>query len=315
MNYCLFIFFVFLNCIQISIQLKETNYNIEINVDQFVPEIGDKVGKKGVIALVGSCSTNIFNDDKDIEDNTKFETTISDENNKINFSTNCRFWRFSDSIYEVNIFCYLDETIPTGDYEININSTKLTYKEYNITILSNNKLSFSKEDYHIIQLYSDEQKITMENEKDSYELKFKINAYNNEKIYLYKKHNIKIALDNCNLENKELKCLISKTILDEITEKDGDRFGICYLNNKNSFDSFILVPNIKINYKDIKKEIIYVSITKLIENVADSDSYIAYETNVTDISKFSSDLEKISLEFSNGEEYDCGLNIMINLYY
>ena len=107
MNHCLFIFFVFLYCIQISIQLNEADYNIEINVNRFTPEGGNIVGKKGVISLFADCSTNIFNDEKDIEENTKFQTTITDGNNNRSFPINCRFW---DSIEGLCIFCDLDDT-------------------------------------------------------------------------------------------------------------------------------------------------------------------------------------------------------------
>ena len=79
-------------------------------------------------------------------------------------------------------------------------------------------MTLRKLDKNIIQLYSDEQTINVEDSKDSYELIIKINSYNNEKIYLFKGNYCVMPL-NCKPENRELKCIMTKSFFDEITEK------------------------------------------------------------------------------------------------
>ena len=296
----IFILLIVSFLISISVQLKETINNIKVEIYSFAE---NKVGKKGVISFKASCSDKNIFEEKDIEEKKKFESTISDVN-KQNYKVSCRFWK-SDG-YELVIFCNLNENIPKGKYTINLNSTTVIYNNYNITILHNYYYSFTKVDKNVIQLYSDNQNITVEEGKDSYELKFKVNAYNNEKIYFYKGHYCTRYLNNCKLENGELKCIMSLSVLDEITEESEDDFSIAYMTDENRLLRFEFVQYIDIYYLNSTKEQIYVSITKILENVADYDSFIAYETNITDISKFTSELEKFELSFDDNQKFECG---------
>ena len=75
---------------------------------------------------------------------------------------------------------------------------------------------------------------------------------------------------------------------------------VLYLDNDISdLKRFALIPIIKVNY-NIQKKNIFVSINKLIENVSEEYTFIAYETNVTDIGNIISDyFESFKLEFEN----------------
>ena len=221
------------------------------------------------------------------------------------YKSNCKFWISNEG--KLVALCYLDENIPKGVYHFYLNES-ITYNNYNITILNNFPHSFVKLDMNVPQLYSSEQTINVEDGKESYEIKFKISAYNNnDKIYLIKGQFCIIPLKNCKSENGELKCIISKSILDQITKKNGDYFYIGYYTYQNSILTFELVHQIYINYLNINKKKIYVGITKLIDNITDYYSYVTYETNVTDISKFYSDLEVFKLSFDNDQTFECGL--------
>ena len=68
-----------------------------------------------------------------------------------------------------------------------------------------------------------------------------------------------------------------------------------------------MIPYIDVIYNDIEKINVYVGITKLIENVADHDTPIAYETNITNINNILMDSEAFNLYFmnDNGGEEDC----------
>lgn len=55
--------------------------------------------------------------------------------------------------------------------------------------------------------------------------------------------------------------------------------------------------DIIINFDNIQKEDVFIKITKLLDNRADNSSFIAYETNITNISDVFSD--KFELDFED----------------
>ena len=76
--------------------------------------------------------------------------------------------------------------------------------------------------------------------------------------------------------------------------KDKECYNIDCTNDWKSKQNKIINEN---NYNN--KIDIYIKITKLLENVADSGTYIAYETNITDISNIETNIEAIKLYFEN----------------
>ena len=296
-----FIFFIlFIIFSFIKSELKETIYNITLDIIDF--NNGNEIGKKGAIAFKTYIpDSSIFDDnDKDLENKTKFEALISDFNK--NYTINCRLWK--SSIYkDPFLFCNFDESIPAGNYSININNTIFNYKEYTISLKTENDFNILKLDLDIIDLYYDKQTINVEKDIDFYELKFRINSYNKEKIILMKELGF-FVIDNCTKETNELKCLISKNKLEEIMAKNEENYYLYYLDNNNKLKRFSLVGTIKIKYNDIVKQDIFIGITRLLENVAERDTLIAYETNITDISKVYTILEGFQLKFESiGNRY------------
>jgi len=138
-------------------------------------------------------------------------------------------------------------------------------------------------------LYSDKQIINVEEDKESYELKFKIGKYNNEKLIFYGRALNALILEECQIEGKDLICKIYKNQLDEILTKYGERFYLSYSNEIKFFD-FNNVMNIIINYNYTNKENIYVGINKLIGDHYDKYNLITYETNITNISNVVTDV-------------------------
>ena len=105
------------------------------------------------------------------------------------------------------IFCNVDENIPSGSYYMNFSQSKpFIYQNYSIVIFQRNeqKLTFENQDSDIPDLYVDNQVIMYEENKDSYELKFKIVSYNKEILMLYY-----IILD-CEPNEDELFCHLKK---------------------------------------------------------------------------------------------------------
>ena len=104
-----------------------------------------------------------------------------------------------------------------------MNNTKINYKDNEFTIYSYTDLTIKKIDSNIINLYSDKQVINVEEGKDSYDLKFKINSYNQEKLF-FMKDLVYTYLDKCKVESNELICPISKSKLEEIMSQNEEEF-------------------------------------------------------------------------------------------
>ena len=80
---------------------------------------------------------------------------------------------------------------------------------------------------------------------------------------------------------------------------DQVKIGIYFLNKKGEFIKFPLISNIYINY-NIKKEDVYVKITKLLTNniiINNENEYIVYETNVTNIPSSNSEYFPLEIEY------------------
>ena len=147
-----------------------------------------------------------------------------------------------------------------------------------------------------MDLYSDKQSITVVEGKDTYELRFKIYSYNQDPIFV----NYNLLID-CTQENNELVCPITRKQLDAILTKSESGLYICYTSYISEGERFPLIPKIDVIYEATQKTDVYVGITKLIEGVCESDTMIAYKTNVTDIDNVFTDLEDdFQLEFFDG---------------
>jgi hypothetical protein len=104
-----------------------------------------------------------------------------------NFVVNCGLWNAEESSNEILVFCNIEEIIPSGNYTLLLDEVQsFYYRDYNVTLNAEGgqeTLKFQKVDKDIIDLYSDIQTITIQNEVDSYELKFNIVSYNQEKLF------------------------------------------------------------------------------------------------------------------------------------
>ena len=191
-------------CSNLSLRDEITgNQNIEIEIENFV-DYNNEVGKKGTLIFDGGFHAN----DVDIIDHEKksyFEIAISEKN-----KTNCGLWIQENRKFLV--FCNIDESIPEGEYSLNLDRISFNYKEYIINLKASQLFTFKKLNINIIDLYSYKQTIILEENKEIYDLKFKIVSYNNELLII----NYRYVLENCKQENNELICPITKSKLEEI---------------------------------------------------------------------------------------------------
>ena len=295
-----FLYISLLNSFSHCLLQENSNY-LNISITSSYPDY--KIGKKGALSF----STNFFDENQifdplDIEENTKFNTTIFNEINQYN-NISCRLWKYKSE--NLNVFCNLDETIPIGKYKIFFKST-FNYKEYEINFISDHNITFEKLDKYSFELYSNLQNIVVEDSKDSYELKFKINAYSNEQLFLCN-FDLIAKIDNCTVERNELKCQILKTEIERVMpDSEEEDFYLKYLSQDyNIFEEVSLVDKIVIKYKDKKKEDIFVGITKLLEGTAEDHTCIAYQTNVTNILNIATSFHGFRLRFFN-HSLTCG---------
>ena len=293
----LFFNFIFLNCL--NNQLNETNLNITLRVEE--RSGWRKVGKIGTVVLSTLYYGPEIFDDIDIEEKTKFETIVEDIHNNNIYKIYCRLRNSKLK----TILCSVEEAIPSGEYYVRFNNTKFNYKGYEVIVNGNDNYYFEKLDKYLIDLYADEQTINVEEGKNFYEIKFKIHSYNQERLFLVKQGGI-FYLENCNKNKNELICIISKERLEEIMEKNNEKFFYAFNNGGDSEDSGELQVSsyLYVNYKYPKKEDIYVKITKLLSKCAQRETTIAYATNITNISKITPSLESFKLSFNElGKKY------------
>ena len=218
---------------------------------------------------------------------TSFEIKLSDKY-KVKCGTSNIFPR------EV-IFCLFDESIPAGEYELNLEGFIFETDKYVYSWEKKQVITLNKLDIDIIDLYSNKQKIIIdkkENEdNNSYFLKFNISSsYNNERIFV-SYHTI---LDNCKLQKNELVCPITRNQI--LATGSFYELYIQFLNHNKILYDFWLVPNVEVTYL-FPKEDIYVGITKLIEKNVYKTTFAVYETNVTDMINIRPQIQSFSLDF------------------
>ena len=295
--------FLFFNLCSI-IQLEETVNELNIEVLYYYVYNDNEIGKKGVLALRTSFydDNNIF-DIIDIESNTVFKTFVSKASQET-YEINCRLVKFREE--PLYIFCNIDENIPKGEYQIYFNSINFMYNNNSINIFSDAPTNFKKLDNEIPFLYSDIQNITVEEDRDSIEIKFNIIVYNNEKLVIFSGNNrfsFINSFDSCQKKNNELICNLSKNKLLEIMKSSNDRFIIGYIGNSYLPGYLDFIREFYINFYNVDKKDVFVGISKLLENQAGKASFITYETNVTNIPNNLLGGNGFNLEFDNYDSF------------
>ena len=249
---------------------------------------------------------NYFNS-TDIEEKTSFINTFRQYNPDV-YNITCRLRKQANGF--LIILCKLSHDLPSTYNLVYLNSTSFIYKSYKIIINPpTSYIMMYKLNTPLIFLYADEQSINIEESKDTYDIKFKIEEYNNEILYLNSSYSY-IPLDKCSKEEKYLKCEIEKTDIEKVLQYNNQKFLVyTYLDSTGEYQ-IPLIENITINDNLINKQDIYVGITNLIQNYTGKENFIAYKTNITNISNFVSgrfkinrDDENITCYFKKDEEY------------
>ena len=265
-------------------------------------------GLNGTIAFkteYNDGSSNIF-DLSDIENKTIQTTELKEQNSGNTFITRCRLWKSTKG--DISLFCNIEENIgfiSEGFYKITMESYSFEYKDYQIII------SFDQFGFNLKQLkeqipfiYSNEQEINIEEQTDTYNLKFKLGDYHNEYLILNDLFNLPILVDKCSIEEKDLLCQITKDNIEEKLVKNSNLFNIYYYNDGKELYLSPFIGDITINHYEVHKENIYIGITKLLDNYISKSNVITYETNVTNIKNVHA---KFKFNYNSEQTLDCYL--------
>ena len=254
---------------QIIIQIKK-----EDNVEPMI------IGTNGVIYLI----TDYYDNEKNIlegkEDSISFDSSFKDLNNN-EYMASCRIWIPKNEA--VRLLCSLKKNLKYQSQNIKINTVSFVVNEYKFIINSSPYIQVNQISYSLSFLYSDKQEINVNDKTDLYLLKFKKLFYYKEKLKLYKEKLRRINL-NCNEEEKEVICTLSKKNILKYLSKNGEKFLILQITNFNEIIPKKSILDITINYIISKKTQIYVQITKLLTSVVELNNFVAFETNITSIS-------------------------------
>ena len=121
-----------------------------------------------------------------------------------------------------------------------------------------------------------------------------------------------MILDNCYINNDSLlACSLFKEQIGELLIKNGDRFKLSILNDNYGIYNFDSVLNIIINYENINKVNIFISIDKLMTHVVEKNNYIVFETNINSMDNVISG--KFNLNFTDND--DNGAIIQSECYF
>ena len=262
------------------------------------------IGQNGTIAFITDYNDIEFHllNNSFLEENTTFQTSLIDEVNNEIYNVSCRLWNpIGENLV---IICNLKENLKYDAQNISLNNIIFNYIGYNISIYSETSVNVKQYNYNIPFIYSDKQIINISDNINLYELKFKYDSYNNDILYLSGISHLSsnFILDNCKIESKELICNISKEKIESILSNDIEEFYLESLNDNYGVINYKFVYNINIKY-EIKKEDIYVKITKLLNNVSESGNVIAYDTNISSINNLHS--SEFKLKFNNIGEQNC----------
>ena len=187
---------------------------------------------------------------------------------------------------------------------------QFTYKDWVISFQNSRKYEFEKLDKELIDLYSNKQTIYIVEGEDSYKLNFNLVSYNQEAVIL---QTLGLVFMDCEQGNSELICKIKKHDLEKGLNKKVYSTKVYFLSDiaNLGFSELPLVGDITIIDNITEKVDVFVGITRLLENVAEGSSNIAFETNVTNINKVitGTNNNKVSFinEYGTTEKAGCSL--------
>ena len=264
--------------------------NLTISIKKELNQDEIKISNNGVFFLV----TDYNNKEKKIfktNDNITFVGKLIDYSYEDPYEVNCKFWILTDD--NLRIICKSNRHLTYSPYYMHLNKAVVIYKNYIINIEQNEQFEFIEKYEYAPILYSEKQTINLSNDLELYELKFKIEEYNNDLLYIYGFNDNYAILDNCQNDTEELSCKITKEKIESILTENNEQFKIGAINDTIGLIPLEHILNITIKYENVQKEDIIIQLTKIVGGITEKGTPFAYETNITDFPSF------ISQKFNN----------------
>ena len=264
--------------------------NLTISIKKELNQDEIKISNNGVFFLV----TDYNNKEKKIfktNDNITFVGKLIDYSYEDPYEVNCKFWILNDD--NLRIICKSNRHLTYSPYYMHLNKAVVIYKNYIINIEQNEQFEFIEKYEYAPILYSEKQTINLSNDLELYELKFKIEEYNNDLLYIYGFNDNYAILDNCQNDTEELTCKITKEKIESILTENNEQFKIGAINDTIGLIPLEHILNITIKYENVQKEDIIIQLTKIVGGITEKGTPFAYETNITDFPSF------ISQKFNN----------------
>ena len=232
-------------------------------------------------------------DDPDIEEKSHFNLTIEGEKNN-SYEANCRFWKGTKSI--LIFFDLSGEFKITEKFNITNTTKNITLNSKNVQIKFDIKsLTLKRVEGKLPFLYSKSQQINVTENDTKIEMIFKIEAYNDEQLFLDIDKYGRIAFETCVAESNNLKCEISKKNFD-VLAVDSNSVSVHYIHNSLDYLRFKHIGSLTINYPNINKENIYFKIVNITNKEVGLATFVTFETNITDIDKIYTRMEPVQID-------------------
>ena len=244
------------------------------------------------ILKIGNNGTIVFFVDSNDKKNLQMEEIIfvskmhDDKYNEYN--VNCKLWIPNEK--KQIIMCTLHENLKYDFQYIILNEVSIDLNYYTITIRQEDYIRIEQLNYTIPFLYSNNQKINIEDYVLSYNLTFNIESYHNDLLYIYGNSNNYAIIDTCIENDKKLICEIQKEKLEEILEYNYEHFKIGAMNDNTGIIELEYISDIQINYNILEKKDIYVSLINIINSNPEVGVPFGFETNISDIPNLNTDI-------------------------
>ena len=220
---------------------------------------------------------------------------MTDESDNI-YTVQCRFWKIKE---KVKIFCRFSQDLSYTTHNLTFSNIDYEYKNYTIRILNHCNIIINQIKASIPFIYSDIQNVNLD-QGDISSIKFKYDIYSNEDIFLFDNKFKSVYFEKCSIEAKahELTCQISNKKIKSIATYSGEKFNLATFSKIKGQYILETVGDIIVQSNQVKNDHV-VKITKLMNPIAEINSFIYYETNVTNIPEFTSSIFNIPFNSSN----------------
>ena len=227
---------------------------------------------------------SIFNS-SDYE-NIAFDIGIKEYNKDIIINMKCHLWKPKED--NCLAICDIEkEPLIKEFYHFTINSI-IAYKNKKIKFISKTYSYLDSQGPNVPFIYSNQQVIDLNDEKDFYYFYYKTGAIQETNLILDSTRELyMLPVDNCDVKQRDMICKVSKKKIESfLIYNDGSYkativaifIGKDYDIKKNPF-----TYTIEISKKEIQKTNIYVEVKRMLTPPNASTDYLAYETNVTNI--------------------------------